>query len=161
MRFAGQPEIYVLYADYGSLGGRVLKYDSGAIAIQVAGWGGMTLYTDDQPQGLPAVRTGDSSFPNLGQVTLAQVAECRRDEAAHLAYVRGVHVTFFDRLERAGRRFRHAGPDLRLPWKTRRAAFDRFTANPAARAAFAQRVNAVQLVTSAKPIIQMQGKPCS
>ena len=157
MRFAGQPEIYVLYADYGSLGGRVLKYDSGAIAIQVAGWGGMTLYTDDQPQGLPAVRTGDSFFPNLGQVTLAQVQSAADDEAAHLAYVRGVHVTFstdwnalagdsgvraltFDAMENAAR------------------GIDRFTANPAARAAFTQRVNAVQLVASSKPMIQMSGK---
>ena len=157
IRFAGQPEIYMLYADYGSLGGRVLKYDSGAIAIQVAGWGGMTLYTDDQPQGLPAVRTGDSSFPNLGQVSLSQVQSAADDEAAHLAYVRGVHVTFsadwnalagdpgmraltFDAMENAAR------------------GIDRFTANPAARTVFTQRVTAVHMTTSPKPIIQTSGK---
>ena len=47
MRFAGQPEVYVLYADFASLGGRVLRYDSGGVAIQVTGWGALTVYTDN------------------------------------------------------------------------------------------------------------------
>jgi hypothetical protein len=157
MRVAGQPEVFVLYADYGSLGGRVLRYDSGAIAIQVAGWGGMTLYTDDQPQGLPAVRTGDSSAPNPTSVTLAQAQSAADDEAAHLTYARGVRVSIaadwnalsgdsnlralaFDTMENAAR------------------GIDRFTANPAARAAFTQKVSAVHMQTSEKPLIQMSGK---
>lgn len=157
MRFAGQPEVFVLYADFGSLGGRVLRYDSGAIAIQVAGWGGMTVYTDDQPQGLPTARTGDSSAPSLPSVTLAQVQSAADDEAAHLSYARSVRVSFsadwnalsgdsnlralaFDAMENAAR------------------AIDRFTANPAARAVFTQRVSAVHMQTSEKPIIQMSGK---
>ena len=157
MRIAGQPEVYVLYADYGSLGGRVLRYDSGAIAIQVAGWGGMTIYTDDQPQGLPAVRTGDSSAPNLPSVTFAQAQSAADDEAAHLSYARGVRVSFaadwnalasdsnlralaFDAMENAAR------------------GIDRFTANQAARGNFTQKVTAVQIQTSEKPIIRMSGK---
>ena len=51
MRFAGEPEIYVLYPDHASLGGRVLKFDSGGTAIQVSGWGAVTIYTDAQPAG--------------------------------------------------------------------------------------------------------------
>jgi hypothetical protein len=157
MRVAGQPEVFVLYADYGSLGGRVLRYDSGAIAIQVAGWGGMTIYTDNQPDGLPAMRTGDSSAPSLASITLAQVQSAADDETAHLSYARGVHVSFtadwnalsgdsnlralaFDTMENAAR------------------GIDRFTANQAARAAFSQRVSAVQMKTSEKPTIQMSGK---
>jgi hypothetical protein len=157
MRVAGQPEVFVLYADYGSLGGRVLRYDSGAIAIQVAGWGGMTLYTDDQPQGLPAVRTGDSAAPNLPSVTLAQAQSAADDEAAHLSYARGVRVSItadwnalsgdsnlralaFDTMENAAR------------------GIDRFTANSAARAAFTQKVSVVHMQTSEKPLIQMSGK---
>ena len=157
MRFAGQPEVFVLYAGYGSLGGRVLRYDSGAIAIQVAGWGGMTIYTDNQPDGLPAMRAGDSSAPSLPSVTLAQVQSAADDEAAHLSYVRGVRVSFaadwnaltgdsnlralaFDAMENAAR------------------GIDRFTANQAARGAFTQRVSAVHMQTSEKPIIQMSGK---
>ncbi len=53
LRVAGDPEVYVLYVDSGSLGGRVLKFDSGAIAIRVAGWGGMTIYTDAKPTACP------------------------------------------------------------------------------------------------------------
>jgi len=157
LRFAGQQEVFVLYADYGSLGGRVLKYDSGAIALQVAGWGNMTLYTDDQPGGLPVVRTGDSVPPNPAQVTLAQMQSAADDEAAHLSYARGVHVGFaadwnalggdgglrsqtFDAMENAAR------------------AIDRFTANAAARNVFSQRVTAVRMQTSDKPLIQMNGK---
>lgn len=157
MRFQGQPEVYVLYADYGSLGGRVLKYDSGAIAIQVAGWGGMTIYTDDHPDGLPTARVGDSTPPSPPQVTLQQMQNAASDEAAHLAYVRGLHVSFgadwgaiavdsnlralaFDAMENAAR------------------GIDRFTANPAARAAFIQRVNAVRMETSAKPYIKVTDK---
>jgi hypothetical protein len=33
----------------------MLKYDTGAIALQVTGWGGVTLYTADARGGLPAV----------------------------------------------------------------------------------------------------------
>jgi hypothetical protein len=158
MRYAGQPEVFVLYADFGSLGGRVLRYDSGAIAIQVAGWGAMTIYTDDRPEGLPAVRTGDSSAPNLPSATLAQAQSAADDETAHLSYTRGVHVSFtadwdalsgdsnlralaFDAMENAAR------------------AIDRFTANQAARAVFAQRVSAVRIQQSDdRPKIQMSGK---
>jgi hypothetical protein len=157
MRFAGQPEVFVLYADYGSLGSRVLKYDSGAIAIQVAGWGSMTIYTDDQPGGLPVARTGDSSQPGPAQVTLAQVQSAADDEASHLSYARGVHVSFtadwnalssdsnlralaFDAMENAAR------------------GIDRFTANPAARNVFTQRVTMVRMQASEKPVIQMNAK---
>jgi hypothetical protein len=157
MRFAGQPEVYVLYVDYGSLGGRVLKYDSGAIAIQVAGWGGMTIYTDDQPGGLPAVRTGDCTSPTLTAVSLAQMQSAADDEATHLTYVRGLHLSFsadwnslsgdsnlralaFDAMENAAR------------------GIDRFTANAAARTAFAQKVTAVRMETSNKPLIKLSDK---
>jgi hypothetical protein len=158
MRFAGQPEVFVLYADYGSLGGRVLRYDSGAIAIQVAGWGGMTIYTDDQSQGLPAMRTGDSSAPSLPSVTLAQAQSAADDEAAHLSYARSVRVSFtadwnalsgdsnlralaFDAMENAAR------------------GIDRFTANQAARGVFMQKVSAVRIMqTSEKPKIWMTDK---
>src|ERR1700712_1518727 len=56
MRFVGEPEIYVLYADSSSMGGRILKFDSGGTALQVSGWGALTIYTDAQPSGLPAER---------------------------------------------------------------------------------------------------------
>lgn len=157
MRIAGQPEVFVLYADYASLGGRVLKFDSGAIAIQVAGWGNMTIYTDDAPDGLPAVRDADAQPPYLPQISLAQIQSAANDEAEHLSYSRGVRIGFgadwnalagdggqravaFDALENTAR------------------GIDRFTANPAARAAFQQRVAAVFMQESDRPLIRMAGK---
>ena len=147
MRFAGQPEIFVLYGDYGSMGSRVLRFDSGAIAIQVPGWGGMTLYTDEHPEGLPTARVGDSAAPVLPAISMQQMQSAADDETAHLSYVRGLKINFladqntvsdnairalaFDSLENAAR------------------GIDRFTANPAARAAFGQRIS------SDKPYIKL------
>jgi hypothetical protein len=156
MRFAGQPEVYVLYADYASLGGRVMRYDSGGVAIQVTGWGAMTIYTDDTPDGLPTTRVGDSSTPSLAQISLQQMQSAAEDESSHLTYVRGLHITFF------------ADPNTVADNATRGLAFDamenaargidRFTANGAARAIFGQRINAVRLQTSAKPTIKITDK---
>lgn len=153
MRFAGQPEIFVLYADYGSMGARVMKYDSGVVAIQVAGWGGMTLYTDDHPEGLPTALVGESSTPVLPAISLQQFQTTADDETNHLGYVRGLKIGFsadpqavndnalralaFDTMENAAR------------------GIDRFTANPAARAAFGQRISAVRIAVADKPYIKI------
>jgi len=156
LRFAGQPEVFVLYANFGSLGGRVLLYDSGAVALQVGSWGGMTLYTDDHPEGLPTSRVGDSAPPVLAQISLQQMQNAADDEAAHLSYVRGLHLSFvadqnavadngvralaFDAMENAAR------------------GIDRFTANPNARGVFGQRVASVRMQTSEKPTIRITDK---
>jgi hypothetical protein len=87
LRFAGDPEIYVLYADRASLGGRILKYDSGQTAIRVTGWGALTLYTDAAPGGVPAERTGDSLPPSLGMISLEDMQNAAEDEAEHLASI--------------------------------------------------------------------------
>ncbi len=60
LHFSGDDEIYYLIVEPGAMGGRVLKYDTGEIVLQVAGWGGITLYTHKVPGGLPAERTGDA-----------------------------------------------------------------------------------------------------
>jgi hypothetical protein len=157
MRFTGQPEVYVLYADYGTLGGQVLRYDSGSIAIQITGWGGLTLYTDQQPEGIPASRVGDAGVPGPAPVSMPQFQSAADDESAHLAYARGVHVGFnadlnalagdaalralaFDTMENAAR------------------GIDRFTSNPAGHNAVAQRVVAVRFQTGDKPVIRLDGK---
>jgi hypothetical protein len=156
LRFAGQPEVFVLYANFGSLGGRVLQYDSGAIALQAAGWGGMTLYTDDHPEGLPTSRAGDSAPPVLPQISMQQMQAAADDETAHLSYVRGLHIGFF------------ADPGAIGDNGVRALAFDamenaargidRFTANPAARNVFGQRVVSVRLQTADKPYIKITDK---
>jgi hypothetical protein len=157
LRFASDPEIYVLYADHGSLGGRILRYDSGSTALQVSGWGAITLYTDAEPSGVPAERTGDSVMPTVNQISLAQVQAAASDEAKHLAYARRVHLTFdanwpalagdadmrafaFDAMQNAAR------------------GIERFAARAAARAAVAARIDSVQLVTAGRPMLEMHGR---
>lgn len=153
MRFAGQPEIFVLYANFGSMGGRVLQYDSGAIAIQVAGWGGMTVYTDDHPEGLPTSRVGDSNAPALPAISLQQMQSAADDETAHLSYVRGLKISFFaDQSTVSDSNVRALAFDS---MENAARGIDRFTANPAARNAFGQRVTAVRLQISDRPYIKI------
>ncbi len=157
LRVDGDPETYVLYAAPGSLGGRTLKFDSGGTAIAISGWGGMTLYTDAQPSGLPTDRTGDAGFPALPEVPLAAVQEAARDEGNHLAYVRGIKLSFvadwpalaadaalraltFDAIQNTAR------------------GIDRFTANAQARAALMAKMDCVHLTAGGRPTIAFQGK---
>jgi hypothetical protein len=157
IRFSGDPEIYVLYADHAPLGGRALKYDSGAVAIRVAGWGGVTLYTDAAPGGVPAERTGDSLPPAPGQISMYDVQSAAEDEAEHLAYSRRIHLTFladwnalagdtrmralcFDAMENAAR------------------GIDRFVTNAQGRTAFAKKIEQVRMELGNKPLMFMSGK---
>jgi hypothetical protein len=59
LRFVDSDEIFYLKSEPAPLGGRVLKYDTGEVALQVAGWGGLTLYTDSEPGGIPAERADE------------------------------------------------------------------------------------------------------
>ncbi len=59
LRFAGSDEIFYLSNEPAPLGGRVLKYDTGEVALKVSGWGGVTLYTEQVRSGMPAEREGD------------------------------------------------------------------------------------------------------
>jgi hypothetical protein len=157
LRFDGSPEVFVLYADHASLGGRVLKFDSGETAIQVAVWGGLTLYTDAQPGGLPAVRTGDSVSPAPQSLGLSDIQNAAADEAQHLAYTRRLQLSFtadwsslndgatrayaFDTLENVAR------------------GLDRFAASPQGRDALARRVDTVAIALSGgRPTLSLNGR---
>jgi hypothetical protein len=157
MRFDGDPEIYVLYADHGSLGGRVLRYDSGGTALAVSGWGAMTIYTDASPGGLPAERNGDSGMPALPQVSLAAVQAAADDEGQHLAYMRGIHLSFaadwaqlaadaglrvmtFDAMQNAAR------------------GIDRFVTSAKARAALVAKMDSVEIAAGGRPTIALHGR---
>lgn len=157
MRFSGEPEIYVLYVDHGSLGGSVLKFDSGGVALQVSGWGAVTIYTDSNPNGLPAERTANSTPPTLASLSLAQMQAAATDEAEHLAYQRGLHIAFtadwgaiaadaalraltFDAMQNAAR------------------GIDRFAASNAARGALRAKIDTVHLTTGGRATISLIGK---
>jgi len=153
LRFAGQPEIFVLYANFASMGGRVLQYDSGAMAIQITGWGGMTIYTDDHPEGLPTAKVGDSTPPVLPSISMGQMQSAADDETNHLNYARGLKISFFaDQNAVADNAVRALAYDS---LENAARGIDRFTANPAARNAFGGRVTSVRLSISDKPYIKI------
>jgi hypothetical protein len=61
LRFTDSDEVFYLTSEPAPLGGRVLKYDTGEVALQVAGWGGLTLYTEDERGGIPAEKADDQT----------------------------------------------------------------------------------------------------
>jgi hypothetical protein len=140
-----------------SLGGRVLKYDSGETALLVAGWGGMTLYTDAQPGGLPAVRTGDSVPPSAPFGVAVRDAGAAGDSGQRLGMCGASTLNFtadwnalasdsalrafaYDAMENAAR------------------GLDRFAAFGPAHDALARRVNTISIQTNSRPLIVLNGK---
>ena len=157
LHIAGEREIFVLHVDHGSLGGRMLKFDSGGVAIQVSGWGAVTVYTDAQPGGLPAERTADSPPPALAPLSLADMQKAAGDESEHLAYARGLHIAFdADWATLAGDATLRALTFDAMQNVTR--GVERFTASLTARAAFSTRVNAVHLASGSRQTISLIGR---
>lgn len=157
LRFDDNPEMFVLYAGRASLGGRVLKYDSGETALQVASWGGITLYTDAAPNGLPAERTGDASAPSQPEVSLADIQAAADDETEHLAYMRGLRMTVT--ADWAGIA---ANPATRVfAFDTMENAvrgLDRFSYSAAGREALAHHVDTLRIETSSRPTLTLKLK---
>jgi Domain of unknown function (DUF4908) len=157
LRYAGNPETFVLYSDRASMGGRILKYDDGETAIQVSVWGGITLYTDAKPNGLPAVRTGDAPSFALSNISLGDVQSTAADEAQRFAYIRklklavtmdwsaiagdaGLRALYYDAMQNAVH------------------GIDRFTGAAAAREAMAKRVDTVAITPAARATVNMAGR---
>jgi hypothetical protein len=157
LRIVGDPEIYVLYPNRASLGGRVLKYDSGTTALSVAGWGGMTLYTDDKPQGLPAVRTGDSTPPSPSGMTNNDMQNAVEDETQHLTYARKLKIAVVADLNEPGSSARDRAQAFDVMENTVRG-IDRFSTNPKARAALLAKIDTLKIVLSPRPTANINGK---
>ena len=81
LRFVDSDEVFYLSSEPAPLGGRILKYDTGDVALQVAGWGAVTLYTEDARWGIPAERIGDGLALDPNPIPAADV----RQFAANLA----------------------------------------------------------------------------
>ena len=94
LRFAGSTENFVLTMDSVSLGGKLLKYDTGDTALRVPVWGGLTLYVADAPNGLPATRQGDAVLPPPLAVTANALQAALADETSHFLYVDNVTLHF-------------------------------------------------------------------
>ena len=158
LRFSGRAENFVLNMDRGSLGAKLLKYDTGTTAIRVSVWGGMTLYTQDAPQGVPATYQGVAPAPDTLSVSAGELQNAFGDEASHLTYVQNIAITF------------SADPAvLSADAETRGRAFDALTnaamgierflaANPAGHRILAKRINSVKVAEGGKPTITISGQ---
>ncbi|HWA69221.1 MAG TPA: DUF4908 domain-containing protein [Rhizomicrobium sp.] len=157
LRFDGGNENFVLTAERGSLGARILKYDTGATALRVSVWGGLTLYTLDNPGGIPATRQGDAPPPPALAVSPGELQTAFGDEASHIVYMQKVVLKF------------SADPAvMAADAQTRGRAFDALTnaaagierflaALPAARQSFARRISTVKVAEGGKPTVTIAG----
>lgn len=94
LRCDGSPEVFVLTTERAPMGGRVLRYDSGETALQVSGWGGITFYTDADPGGLPAVRTGTVPVFALPAVSADDIRVAADDLADTIERTRRMNLVF-------------------------------------------------------------------
>ena len=157
MRLGPGRECYVLYADRAGLGGRVLKYDSGATALKVSVWGGITLYTHDAPGGVPATRVGDLPAMPAAAVTVAQLNEALADETRHLAYIARYTPRFtMDPAILSGDDGAHA-----LAFDTlvnTEAGLEKLLSTNAGRNAVTRRIDTVRIIEGSKPTIRLSGR---
>jgi hypothetical protein len=158
LRFADNPENFVLTMERGSLGAKALKYDTGTTALRVSIWGGMTLYTQDAPQGLPTTFQNDAPAPAPLAISANELTTAFGDEASHLVYVENIALKF------------SADPAiLSADAETRGRAFDALTnaatgierfiaAQPSGRTALSRRINSVKVAEGGKPTIAITGQ---
>jgi len=157
VHFDPDPEVFVLYSDHSSLGGRVLKFDSGETAIRVAGWGALTLYTDQQPNGVPAVRTGDASQLTPAPASLQDVQFIAAREADRFAHVRHLPIVFvvdWSVLETDAALRATASNAL----ENAARGIDRFIQNKEGRKRLQGHIAAVTLATGNRPALKRDGK---
>jgi hypothetical protein len=157
LRFDVGPENFVLTSDRVALGGRELKYDTGALALKISVWGGVTLYTQEAPGGLPATRTGNATAPPRLAVSAANLQAALADEESHIAYVQQLKLHFaVDAaiLKDADEARSNAFEAL----INSEMGIERVIATPAGRNAFVHRFDAVRIVEGDKPTIAISGR---
>jgi hypothetical protein len=158
LRFPGSSETFTLSVERGSLGAKLMKYDTGATALRVSVWGAITLYTRDAPQGIPATLQGPAQPVPPRTVSATELTTAFGDEAGHITYAQNITLKF------------SADPAvLSSDAETRGRAFDalinaasgieRFLSDtPSARALLAKRINGVKLAEGGKPTIAISGQ---
>ena len=158
VRFSDHAENFVLTVDRASLGAKLLKYDTGTTALRVSIWGGLTLYTQDAPQGVPA--TFQDAVPPAAPLAISapELETAFNDETSHLSYVQNIALKF------------SVDPAvLTADAETRGRAFDALTnaavgierflaAGPVARQSLVKRVNSVKVAEGGKPTITLSGQ---
>jgi len=159
LRFNGDPEVYVLYPSSTVMGGRILKYDTSRTAISVSGWGGITVYTDKHPSGLPAVRADahDPVFPAIQPTTFRELRNAAEDESAHLAYAHTVRITFLADWARLAQRPK-AWAQVFQAIENAGRGIEQFTADAKGRDIVSRKLQAVRLQDGMRPAIAISGK---
>lgn len=155
LRYSDSPEVFVLYPDRAALGGRVLKYDSGVILIKVSVWGGMTIYTDKAPDGLPTTRTGDPAGLVHAPVSPAAVATAMNEETAYLANNRKLQIGFTIDAVPTDSWIRAMAYDTLI---NTAMGIARFTATASGHELVARKIGDVKVVVGVKPIISLAGR---
>jgi hypothetical protein len=155
LRYSDSPEVFVLYPDRAALGGRVLKYDSSVILIKVSVWGGMTIYTDKAPDGLPTTRTGDPASLVHAPVSPAAIAGAMNEETAMLASSRKLQVGFTIDAIPTDSWIRAMAYDTLI---NTAMGIARFTAAATGHDLVARKIGDVKVVVGAKPIISLAGR---
>ena len=158
LRFSGHAENFVLTVERGSLGAKVLKYDTGTTALRVSVWGGLTLYTQDSPQGVPATFQNPMPPSPALAISAGELQNALGDEASHLSYVQNIALKFSADPavlgadpETRGRAFAALGNAA--------LGIERFlAATPAARQVLAKRINSVKVAEGGKPTIALVGQ---
>ncbi|HXS05798.1 MAG TPA: DUF4908 domain-containing protein [Rhizomicrobium sp.] len=157
LRFDDSPENFVLASDRVALGGRELRYDTGALALKISVWGGVTLYTQDAPGGVPATRTGDALAPPRFAVSAANLTAAFNDEESHLSYAQKLKLHFS-----ADAAILKDSDDVRAyafdALVNSALGIERLIATPAGRTAFTKRFDAVRIVEGDKPTIAISGR---
>jgi hypothetical protein len=154
LRFLDNDEVFYLSSEPAPLGGRVLKYDTGDTALQVTGWGGLTLYTMQARSGLPAEFNDAIQSVEPAPVSAKEVKAFAAKLAQDLSASQDFAVGFaadWDNLARldevralgcdAMRNVTYALKDL---------------ANAGRRALIADRVHIIRVIQGARPGVTMQ-----
>jgi hypothetical protein len=157
LSFSGSPEFFVLHPDSASMGGRILKYDTGETALLVSGWGALTLYTDRETGGLPAMRTGDFTVPALPAVSLAEVQNAAQEDSIQLATLERLAVSFTADWSALAANMQARAMALDAMENVARG-ISRFCRSARRHDAFARRINAVTLAMAGRPIVTLAGK---
>jgi hypothetical protein len=149
LRFADNEEIFYLGSEPSSLGGRVLKYDTGDVALAVSGWGGVTLYTNEVPGGIPAERMGEA--PNLDPrpVPARETQTFAANLARELATGESLAVGFaadWDRISRGNRTRALAIDSMR----NATYALAELAETPESKSANADRIKIIRIIPSDK-----------
>ena len=160
LRFSGAGESFVLTVERGSLGAKLLKYDTGTTALRVSVWGGLTLYTQDAPQGMPATYQGAAPrrrrAGGLGHRTADRLQ--RRGQPSHLCPEHRAEI--LRRSGGAGGRSGNPRPRLRRPDQRRDGDRALPGRHAAARPLLAKRINSVKVAEGGKPTIASRARPC-